>query len=101
MIRPKKRYKNLSLSKTRNCETLVQQMHRKAEETLESKMIKPRETFHCNSSIQINGDGLFGLTDLEVYKSVCDITKTTLNSNFTNFLMKTRWYFIYKSQSCD
>ena len=46
MIRPKNQTEDLLLSITKNCETLIEQTHRKAEETLEFKMIKPRETFH-------------------------------------------------------
>ena len=50
MIRPKNETENLLLSITKNCETLIEQTHRKAEETLEFKMIKPRETFHSFQS---------------------------------------------------
>ena len=61
MIRPKNETENLLLSITRNCETLTEQTHRKAEETLEFKITKPREIFHFNSLIQINGDWMIGL----------------------------------------
>ena len=37
MIRPKNETENLLLSITNNCETLIEQTHRKAEETLELK----------------------------------------------------------------
>ena len=56
MIKPKNETEDLLLSITKNCETLIEQTHRKAEETLEFKMIKPRETFHFKPSIQIKGD---------------------------------------------
>ena len=46
MIRPKNETENLLLLISKNCETLIDQKHRKAEETLEFKMIKSRETFH-------------------------------------------------------
>ena len=46
MIRPKTETKNLLLSITKNCEKLIDQTHRKAEEILEFKITKPRETVH-------------------------------------------------------
>ena len=75
MIRPKNETTDLLLSITKNCETLIEQTHRKPEETLEFKMIKPRETFHFKPSIRINGDWMLGLTDLEVYNSIFNITE--------------------------
>ena len=39
-------------------------------------MTKPRETFHSNPSIQIKGDWMFGLTDLEVCNSIFNINTT-------------------------
>ena len=38
-------------------------------------MIKPRETFHFKPPIQINGDCMIGLTDLEVYNSIFNVTE--------------------------
>ena len=64
MIQPKNETENLLLSITKNCETLVEQTHRKPEETLEFKMTKPREI-----------DWMLGLIDLEVYHSIYNITK--------------------------
>ena len=75
MITPKNETENLLLSITKNCETLIKQTHRKAEETLEFKMIKPRETFHFKPPIQIQGDWMIGLTNLEVYNSIFNITE--------------------------
>ena len=75
IIRPKNETENLLLSITKNCEMLIEQTHRKAEETLEFRMIKPRETFHFKPSIQIKGDWMIGLTDLEVYNSIFNITE--------------------------
>ena len=75
IIRPKTQTEDLLLSITKNCESLIEQTHRKAEETLEFKMIKPRETFHFKPPIQINGDWMIGLTDLEVYNSIFNITE--------------------------
>ena len=75
MVRPKNETENLLLSITKNCETLIEQSHRKAEETLEFKMNKPRETFHFKPPIQIKGDWMIGLVDLEVYNSIFNITE--------------------------
>ena len=47
-------------------------------------MIKPSETFHFNRPIQIKGDGMIGLTDLEVYNSVFNITEK--NNNFELYI---------------
>ena len=75
MLRPKNESEDLLLSITKNCETLIEQTHRKAEETLEFKMIKPKETFHFNPPIQAKEDWMIGLTDLEVYNSIFNITE--------------------------
>ena len=75
MIRPKDEAEDLLLSITKNCETLIDQTHRKAEETLEFKMIESTETFHFKPPIQVKGDWMIGLTDLEVYNSIFNITE--------------------------
>ena len=43
MIRPKNGTQDLLLSITKECETLKKQTHRKAEETLEFKLTKPKK----------------------------------------------------------
>ena len=40
MTRPKNETEDLLLSITKKCETLIEQTHKKAEETLEIKMVK-------------------------------------------------------------
>ena len=75
MLRPKNETEVLLLSITKNCETLVQQTHRKPEETLEFKMIKPKETFHFTPAFHNKEDWLIGLVDLEVYNSIFTITE--------------------------
>ena len=75
MIQPKNETEHLLLSITKTCETLLDQTHRKLEETLEFKMYKPRETFHFKPSIQIRGPWMIGLTSLEVYNSIFNITE--------------------------
>ena len=57
LIRPKTQTENLLLSITKNCETLIEQTHRKAEETLEFKMNKSREIFHFSPPIQVKEIG--------------------------------------------
>ena len=83
MIKPKTETEDLLLSITKNCETLVRQTHRKPEETLEIKMIEPRETFHFNPPIQTKEEWMLGLIDLEVYNSIFNITKE--NNTFELF----------------
>ena len=48
MIRPENETEDLSITITKNCETLIEQTHRTAEGTLEFKVIKPRKnvSFH-------------------------------------------------------
>ena len=75
MITPKNETENLLLSITKNCATLIEQTQRKPEETLEFKMTKPRETFHFKPLIQVKGDWMIGLVDLEVYNSIFNITE--------------------------
>ena len=75
MIQPKNEVEDLLLSITKNCGKLVEQTHRKPEETLEVKMLKSRETFLFNPPINTKGDWMLGLIDLEVYNSVFNITK--------------------------
>ena len=75
MIQAKNETENLLLFITKNCEMLVEQTHRKPEETLEFKMLKSREIFHFNPPIQTKGDWMLGLIDLEVYNSIFNITK--------------------------
>ena len=75
MIQPKNETETLLLSITKNCEKLVEQTHRKPEETLEFKMTKPKEIFHFKPPIHTKGDWMLGLIDLEVYHSIFNITK--------------------------
>ena len=95
MIRPKNETEDLLLSITKNCETLVEQNHTKPQETLEFKMIKQRQTFHFNASIQINGNSMIGLTDLEVYNSIFNITEEKKIRNLQRYIYKV-WIFRIK-----
>ena len=75
IIQPKNETEDLLLSITKNCETLINQTHRKSKETLEFKMIKSRETFHFKPPFHIKGDWMLGFIGLEVYNSIFNITK--------------------------
>ena len=75
LIRPKNETEDLLLSISKNCEMLFEQTHRKAEETLEFKMNKSREIFHFSPPIQIKGERMIGLVDLEVYNSIFNKTE--------------------------
>ena len=75
MTRPKNETEDLLLSITKNCEMLIEQTHRKPEETLEFKMNKPTETFHFKPSIQVKENWMLGLVNLEVYNSIFNITE--------------------------
>ena len=75
MIRTKNETEDLLLSITKNCETLTEQTHRKAEETLEFKMTKSKETFHFKPPVYIKGDWMIGLTYLQVYNSIINLTE--------------------------
>ena len=72
MIRPKNDREELLLSIFKNCETLIKQTHRKAEETLEHKITNSKETFHFQKPIQIEGSWMIGLKSLE-YKILFSI----------------------------
>ena len=83
MIRPRNETEDLSLSKTKNCETVIDQTHTKPQETREFKMIESRETFHFSPPIQVKRDWMMGLIDLEVYESTFNITEE--NNKFQLF----------------
>ena len=85
MIKPKNEIEHLLLSINKNCETLIKQTHRKAEESLELKMTTPRETSHFNPSIQVKEDWMLGLTDLEVYNTIFNITEQNNKFELYNF----------------
>ena len=76
MIRPKNQTEDLRLSITKNCQTRIEQTHKKAEETLELRLTKPGEIFHFNPPISIEGPWMIGLTSLEVYNSIFNINAT-------------------------
>ena len=75
MIRPKNETEGLLLSITKNCQTLIERTHTKAEKTLEFKMNKSKESCHFKPPIPIEGSWMISLTDLKVYNSIFNITE--------------------------
>ena len=75
MFQPENQIEDLLLSITKKCETLMKKTLRTPEETLELKMIEPRETFYFNPPIHGKGDWMTRLTGLEVYNSLFYIKK--------------------------
>ena len=75
IVRSKNKTEDLLLSITKHCETLIEQIQRKAEGTLVSILSQPVQTFHFNSLIPIEGSWMIRLTSLEVFKSVFIITE--------------------------
>ena len=69
-VQAKNKIQDLILSITKKCGTVIEQTHRKPEETLEIKEIKSRKTLHFKPSIPIEGCWMIGLTSLEVYNSI-------------------------------
>ena len=75
MIQPKNETEDLLISITKNCETLIDQTQRKAEETFEFKMTRTRKTFHFKPPIQVKGDWMLAPVDLEVYNYIFNINQ--------------------------
>ena len=86
MIRRRNETEDLLLSITKISEKLIEQTHRKAEETLEFKLTKPIETFNFNPPISIEGSWIIGLTGLEVKKSIFIITDENNKFELYKFL---------------
>ena len=72
-IPPKNETEDFLLSITKNCGTLFERTHRKAEETLEFVLNEARETFHFDPPISIEGSWMIGLTSLEVSNSIFNV----------------------------
>ena len=75
MTRPKNETEDFLPSITKNCQTLIEQTHRKDEGTLEFKLILSKQTFQCKLPIPIEGSWMIGLTGLEVDNSLFNITE--------------------------
>ena len=75
MIRPRNETEDLLLSNTKNCEMPFKETHTKLDETLEFKLFKPKQTFSFKPPNSIEGYWIIGLTGLEVYNSLFNITE--------------------------
>ena len=97
MIQPKNETEDLLLLITKNCETLTEQTHRKAEETLEFKFkIKPKETFHFDPPILVKEDWMLGLIDPDVYNSIFNITEENNKFELYKFPDKKAGFVTYE-----
>ena len=81
MFRPRKETEDLLRSITKNCETLIKQIHTEPQETLEFKLTQPNETFSLKPSIMSGPDSkrIIDLTSLEVYNYLFNITEEINN----------------------
>ena len=88
MIPSKKVTEDFLLPITRNSEPLIRQSQRKAEETFEIIITKPKETLPFKQPISIEGPWMVGLISLEVYFSFCSHNrKKKTNSNVTEIIL--------------
>ena len=76
MIPPKIKTEDLLLSFTKKCETPIKQTHTKSQETLEfEQLTKPVELFSFKIPFPIEESWMVGLTSLEIYNSIFNITE--------------------------
>ena len=75
MCRPKNETEVLLLSISKNCEKLTQRTHRKAKQTLKLTLSRSREKFLFNPPIMVEGSWMLGLTNLEVYQPIFNVTE--------------------------
>ena len=70
MNQPKNITEDLLPSITKNCKTLTKQIHRKAEETLEYKMVKPKKKHFISILLLFLVRILIGWLGWLIYKSI-------------------------------
>ena len=75
MNRPKNETGDFLLSITKIYKTPNKQTHTRSEKVLEFKLTKSRETFQFQPLILIDGSKMLGLTRLEIYNSIFNITE--------------------------
>ena len=75
LMRVKNQTKNLLISSTENCEKLIKQFYTKPQETLNFKLTKSRQTFRFKLPISIQGSRMLGLTSLEAYNTIFNMTE--------------------------
>ena len=74
-IPSKNETENFLLTITKNFETNTKQTHTRPQQTLEFRVIQPKETFLFNPPNQIEGSWLTGLLNLEVHISIFNRTE--------------------------
>ena len=67
---------SLLLSIAKSNQEIVENTHSKPQETLEFKMIKQKESFSFDVPLQLNEIWMMGVTSLEVYNTVYNITNS-------------------------
>ena len=75
MIQPKNETEELLLSITKNCEKPFKQTRKEQQDGLEFHFNKSGKTFQFNPPITIEKSWMIGLTSLEVYNSISNITE--------------------------
>ena len=80
MIQPRNETEDLILSKTMDCETLIDEIHTKSQKTLEVRLTHAKETFAFKPSnvIGLGFIWMITLTSLEVYNSFFKITEENI-----------------------
>ena len=66
---------SLLLNIAKSNQVIVENTHSKPQETLEFKMTKQKESFSFDVPLQLNEKWMMGVTSLEVYNTVCNITE--------------------------
>ena len=84
MIQPINETRNLLLSIIKKSETLIKQIDKRTEETLEFKMIKSKKKIHFKLPLSLKEDRMVGLTRLGVCNSIFNITEQ--NNKFELYL---------------
>ena len=76
---------SLFLNIAKSNQEIVENTHSKPQETLEFKMTKQEESFSFDVPLQLNEKWMMGVTSLEVYNTVYNITN---RNNKLQFLLK-------------
>ena len=76
---------SLLLSIAKSNQEIVENTHSKPQETLEFKMTKQKESFLFDIPLQLNDKWMMGVTNLEVYNTVYNITE---KNNTLQILLK-------------
>ena len=100
--KPKNINEDLLLLITKTTGTLIQQTQTKAQETLEFKFRKLRESFTFDIPLQLeNGEWMLGLTSLELYNSIFNITNENSKLELFRPIKKERPYSLEDLKIAD